>query len=1112
VITDVAGVLTGYLREPADGYWAGEAPAGVRHAVRLGEPLFALVAALAADRDIASLERLYFDYTRLHAVIDDEVGFRGDKGFADRAGAPFRKGDNAGVHAVRALAGLGLALTGEVPPELPLRSALSWYADARGSLGAHRWDPREADWGESRLSALTEMLAGAAGHEDSAGAALTTALTLRELATWVPNAPEVKRGKQASVTVLLARGGEGVRARLQASVAKGLPPGLVPDPRQMALFSADPGFQRSLDTAWSQAGTGRAGGTVLWSVKGGDGHSPRIEGESAGAALATVLDEVGRLSRPLAGLRVARRLEGSTAIVGRIDNLGYLQSVEGYDAKLAALRRDSRVIVPAADTERASNASVRSMEIIPATRWSDAARKARHRNGKVMLRRGVAAAIVLALIAGGVALAAHAQALAERLVADSGTLAAQSQATGATDPALARLEAVAAWNLAHTPDAQYAVLKAAMLPATLFLGSDNPRIDQVAFSHDDDLLADSTTDGGIQVWDMATRGLAVTVPADPGGSVQAVAFSPADDGLLADTTLTGYVQLWDVPADRLVDTFRIGGPSVALAFSPDGSRLAIGTYTGGLELWDVATHQMRTVAEGDNDPGQSVGSVAFSPDGSLVAATTEGIDAQVWDVATGQLVTTLGSREDPPEWVTFSPADDGVLAIGNFSGRIELRSTGSYQLVATLMTSDHAPVYSLAFSPDGGLLASGDEDGNAQLWDVATQQLVTTLRSPDGSSVADVAFSPDGEFLADGTHGGTLELANVAAGSAQESPVAVLRPGTAGDDQVTGIAFSANGHLLAVDAQGGGVLVWNMATQRLAVTVAVPASRPAASMAFSPDGQFLAVGTFGATELWNVATGKLAATLPAGYYSKGIPNNVDAVAFSPDGKLVAADTGFSGVQVWQVAAPHHLYVTLGASRTARVSAIAFSPDSNLLAAGTSEGGVQVWQMTSHYHLKTTLGSDTGSSAESVAFSPDGSHLAEGSGGGVQVWNLTAGGPAVLLQAAASAVTVAFGLGGTVLAVATSSEVQLWDIATDEEIGAIPAAYAGAASTEESPPVAFSPSSAVLATGTAGEVTQLWSLSFLSNALSYLCSLTGESFPVQQWEQYAPGVPYQKTCQ
>ena len=310
------------------------------------------------------------------------------------------------------------------------------------------------------------------------------------------------------------------------------------------------------------------------------------------------------------------------------------------------------------------------------------------RNGKVIVRRGLAAVMVLALIAGGVALAARAQALSERLLADSDTLAAQSQATGGTDPAQSRLEAVAAWNLVHTSAAQYAMLKAALLPATVFLGNDNPGIKQVAFSRDSRLLAVGTQVGGIEVWDTATHKLGATLPADPGGFVSAVAFiiqrvafSP-NGKLLAANTGTAGVQVWQVAAPHhLYITLGAVRPTStsAVAFSPDSKLLAVGTDGGGVQVWQVTSPYHLDTTLG-SETGSSTESVAFSPDGSHLAEGTSG-GVQIWNLTSSGPSTPISSAASAIS-VAFGLGGT-VLAVGTGS-EIQLWDTATNQQIGAL--------------------------------------------------------------------------------------------------------------------------------------------------------------------------------------------------------------------------------------------------------------------------------------------------------------------------------------------------------------------------------------------------------------------------------------------
>jgi WD40 repeat protein len=134
----------------------------------------------------------------------------------------------------------------------------------------------------------------------------------------------------------------------------------------------------------------------------------------------------------------------------------------------------------------------------------------------------------------------------------------------------------------------------------------------------------------------------------------------------------------------------------AVAFSPDGSQLAVGDGNS-VNLWNLTTNKVaRTYKPAGISGGAGSGgvsSVAFSPDGTTLAATFGNGHTYLWDMATGKLATTL--RGDS----------------------------------------------SVAFSPDGSQLAVGD--GNSvNLWNIPTQATAATFSDPASGGVSAVAFSP----------------------------------------------------------------------------------------------------------------------------------------------------------------------------------------------------------------------------------------------------------------------------------------------------------------------------------------------------------------------------------
>jgi len=156
-----------------------------------------------------------------------------------------------------------------------------------------------------------------------------------------------------------------------------------------------------------------------------------------------------------------------------------------------------------------------------------------------------------------------------------------------------------------------------------------------------------------------------------------------------------------------------------------------------------------------------------------------------------------------------------------------------------------------------------------------------------------------------------------------------------------------------------------------------------AAVAFSPDGQLLATAGSGKTaRLWQVPSGELVRTLP------GHTGVVYAVAFSPDGQLLATAGGDRTARLWQVPSGELLRTLPG--HTGWVSTVAFSPDGQLLATAGTDRTALLWKVSSGEPLRTLSGHTR--AVNDVAFSPDCLLLATaGSDRTARLWALT--GPA-----------------------------------------------------------------------------------------------------------------------
>jgi WD40 repeat protein len=512
----------------------------------------------------------------------------------------------------------------------------------------------------------------------------------------------------------------------------------------------------------------------------------------------------------------------------------------------------------------------------------------------------------------------------------------------------------------------------------------------IDISPDNLTLISGNNAGEIELWDVSSSRKTDSLhkwmfPEDGGANV---AFS-SDGLIMASVGMEEfgnyYLTVWDTLTGKEIYKFFIGDPFTGIEyfnFSDDGHYVVIGgtglilsRLTNNIErsekrifIWDLNEQKLLQTLEDITSEINWIIGAGFNSDNSKLWVAYSNNTLAYWDVIEEQLINKRVLEQDG--LAIYFSRDGTRMALSENHDRFDFYEVENGTYLNTLEDYSSGSISLLKILDDKSIAAI--IGSNFNILDINTGDIQSNYFAFHSES----AISSDGDLIAyTDPHNDTeiIHLINLFSGDEIFALDGHIK-------RISALAFSPDKKLLVSGGLDNKALLWDLETGTLLDTFNIYDS--VGDLAFSPDGQKLAVCTRKDVQIWDINLGLLMSTL-TGYYDAHAPFSF-AIAFSSDSMMLASGNYFGPIHLFYT--PTGVLLKYLEGHTGKINSLSFTPDGSMLVSASSDRSIRFWNIETGEEI--AIIEDLPGAANSILFSEDGEMLISGGEDGIiRFWGI-----------------------------------------------------------------------------------------------------------------------------